>query len=75
MPAVQLLEDDAGLLFVIQVAVLLLFLWCGPSEGICEEGLLVAPSCEAGVAWLAAGLRPGQELFVSECRILEGAWR
>lgn len=75
MPAVQLLEDDAGLLFMIQAAVLLLFLWCGPSEGICEEGLLVAPSCEAGVAWLAAGLRPDQELYVLECKPLEGAWR
>ena len=58
-----------------QAAVLLLFLWCGPSEGICEEGMLVAPSCEAGVAWLTQGLRPDQELYVLDCKKLEGAWR
>jgi hypothetical protein len=60
---------------MIQAAVLLLFLWCGPSEGICEEGLLMAPSCQSGVAWLMQGLRPDQELYVLECKPLEGAWR
>ena len=58
---------------MMQTVFLILFLWCGPSEGICEEGLLVAPNCEVGVAWLAAGLRPDQELYVLECRKLEGA--
>lgn len=58
---------------MLQTVFLILFLWCGPSEGICEEGVLMAPSCEAGVAWLAAGLRPDQELYVLECRKLEGA--
>ena len=60
---------------MIQAAVLLLFLWCGPSEGICEEGLLMAPSCQSGVAWLMQGLWPDQELYVLECKPLEGAWR
>lgn len=58
---------------MLQTAFLILFLWCGPSEGICEEGMLVAPSCESGIAWLAAGLRPDQELYVLDCRKLEGA--
>ena len=58
-----------------QAAVLLLFLWCGPSEGICEEGMLVAPSCQSGVVWLLQGLRPDQGLYVLECKPLEGAWR
>ena len=58
---------------MMQTVFLILFLWCGPSEGICEEGILEAPSCEAGVAWLAQGLRPDQELYVLECKKLEGA--
>ena len=58
---------------MLQAAFLILFLWCGPSEGICEEGVMVAPSCQSGVAWLVQGLRPDQELYVLDCKKLEGA--
>lgn len=49
-------------------AFLLLFMLCPASGcGMCIDGELRAASCEAGTQWLLAGVREGQELFVTGC--------
>lgn len=33
----------------------------------CEEGIVVARSCEAGEAYIRAGMRPDQQLWTMRC--------
>ena len=53
--------------------VLAFCIWSGFGSGtVCaftgEEGTVIAASCEAGEAYIRAGLRPGQHLVIQECR-------
>jgi hypothetical protein len=48
-------------------ALLLFFICAGPTDEVCIDGELRATSCAAAVAYLMAGLQPGQILHVMGC--------
>jgi hypothetical protein len=55
-------------------AFLLAFTICGAADPAwpsaadrCEQGEVRAASCQAAEAWVRAGLRPGQVLFLLHC--------
>ena len=51
----------------------LVFLICAASadpaqeSDRCEEGIVRAASCAAAEAWVRAGVRPGQSVFIQHC--------
>ena len=54
------------------VLIILTFLWCGPSEAMCEDGFIIHDSCATAETWLRAGLRAGQEVHVQKCEDYAG---
>lgn len=48
-------------------AFVLFFTICPAGAAPCEEGFLLAPSCQVAEAHIRRGVRPGQRLFLTGC--------
>jgi hypothetical protein len=52
-------------------AFVLFFTLCSAGPGPCEEGFMLAPSCQIAERAVRNGMRPGQRLFITGCEARE----